>query len=152
MVIRRSPWLIAAESALSRVVLPEPVPPEITVETRALHRAMQEVGDAPGHGPELDQLLQRQRLLGELPDRDRRAVDGDRGDGGVHPAAVGQAGVDHRLALVDPAADAGDDAVDDAQQVVVVAEADRGQLQLAAALDVDLEGAVDQDVVDACRP
>ena len=36
MVIRRSPWLMAAESALSSVVLPEPVPPEITVETRAL--------------------------------------------------------------------------------------------------------------------
>ncbi len=34
MVIRRSFSLIAAERALSRVVLPEPVPPEITVETR----------------------------------------------------------------------------------------------------------------------
>ncbi len=34
MVIKRSLLRIAAESALSSVVLPEPVPPEITVETR----------------------------------------------------------------------------------------------------------------------
>ncbi len=35
MVITRSFSPIPAERALSRVVLPEPVPPEITIETRA---------------------------------------------------------------------------------------------------------------------
>ncbi len=34
MVIRRSLWPIAAERAFRSVVLPEPVPPEITVDTR----------------------------------------------------------------------------------------------------------------------
>ena len=53
-----------------------------------------------------------------------------------------------RLRFVDPAADRRDDAVDDAQQVVVVAEAAGDQLQLAAPLDEGRLVAVDQDVVD----
>jgi hypothetical protein len=95
------------------------VPPEITVETRER----------------------------TAPNRNS-AVDGDRGDRGVDPAAVRQARVDHRRRLVDPPPDPGDDAVDDPQQVVVVAEPDRRDLQLATALDIDLERAVDQDVGD----
>ena len=50
--------------------------------------------------------------------------------------------------FIDPPPDPGDDAVDDAQQVVVVLEPDGGQLQLAVAFDEHLRGAVDQDVGD----
>ena len=50
--------------------------------------------------------------------------------------------------LVDAATDRGDDPVDDAHDVVVVLEDDVGQLELAAALDVDLARAVDHDLGD----
>ena len=44
MVIRRSFSEMNAESALSIVVLPEPVPPEMIVVTRALHRGGEQLG------------------------------------------------------------------------------------------------------------
>ncbi len=113
------------------------------------HRALDELRHAGRHGAHIDQALQRVGLLGELADRHRRPVDGHRRDSGIDPAAVGQAGVDHGLRLVDTAADRGGDAVDDTQQVVVIAEADGGQFQLAPPLHIDLERAVDQDVGDA---
>ena len=50
--------------------------------------------------------------------------------------------------LVDPAADRGDDAVDDAQQMALVLELHRGRLEHAVLLDEDLLVAVDQDVGD----
>ena len=68
-------------------------------------------------------------LLGELADRDGRAVDGERRDDDVDAGAVLEAGVDQRRRLVDPAADLGDDAGRDVQHVRVVAEDDVGQLE-----------------------
>ena len=62
--------------------------------------------------------------------------------------AVRQAGVHHRRRFVHAPADLRHDAVDDLQQVVVVAELDVGLFHLAAALDVDLVRPVDQDVAD----
>ena len=50
--------------------------------------------------------------------------------------------------LVDAPADRGDDAVDDAHDVVVVLEDDVRELELAGALDVDLARAVDHDLGD----
>ena len=84
----------------------------------------------------------------EAADREHRAVERQRRDDRVHARAVRQAGVDHRRALVDAAADARHDAVDDLQQVRVVAEDHRRRLELADALDVDLARRVDQDVRD----
>ena len=40
--------------------------------------------------------------------------------------------------LVDPAADPGDDPLRDVHDVLIVAEADVGELELAATLDIDL--------------
>ena len=51
--------------------------------------------------------------------------------------------------LVDAAADRRDDAIDDAHHVLIVLESHVGQLDLAAALDVDLARAVDHDFSDA---
>ena len=114
----------------------------------AAHGTIQKVGHRLGHGPELDQALQRQRLLGKLADRDRTPVDGHRRNGGVYPATIRQASVDHRLAFIDTSTHGGDDPVHDPQEVIVVAEVDRRQFQLAAPLHINLEGAVDQDVID----
>src|SRR5207253_1297353 len=92
---------------------------------------------------EVEQVFQFQRVGAEAPDGHGRPVQGQGRDDGVDTAAVGQPGVHHRAGLVHAAADLGDDAVDDLQEVVAVAELDVGLLQLAAALHVDLVRAVD---------
>ncbi len=94
-------------------------------------------------------LLQIERLLGELADRDQRPVDRDRADRDVDARAVEQARVAQRMRFVDAAADRRDDLVDDAQEMRLVLEAHRGGLQNAAALHIDAFVAVDQNVVDA---
>ena len=60
--------------------------------------------------------------VGELPDGEERAADGERVDHRVDAGAVGQAGVDHGRRLVDAATDLADDLVDDAPQVGLVDE------------------------------
>ena len=52
------------------------------------------------------------------------------------------------LRFVDAAADLADDALADVEQLLVVAEADAGLLDLAVDFDVDVLGAVDHDVGD----
>ena len=61
---------------------------------------------------------------------------------------VGEARVDHRRRLVDAAADLRHDLVDDAAQVRLVREADGRLVELAAALDPDVVGAVAHDLGD----
>ena len=72
-----------------------------------------------------------------------------RRDDDVDARAVGQAGVDHRAALVDAAAERRHDAVDDAHQLLGVAEADVRLSSMPVPLDVDLVRPVDQDFGDA---
>ncbi len=59
-----------------------------------------------------------------------------------------QAGIDHGRRLIDAATDAGDDAVDDLHEVLVVFERQPGDFQFAGALDVDAVEAVDENVGD----
>ena len=54
--------------------------------------------------------------------------------------------VHHGGRLVDASSDAGDHALDGVDEVSVVAEANVGELDLAAALDEDLVEAIDQHV------
>src|SRR5207244_4964056 len=61
-------------------------------------------GQVEREGPEVDQVLHRERVGGELPDRQHRAVNGQRRDDGVHAGPVWEAGVDHGGRLVDAAA------------------------------------------------
>ncbi len=136
------------DSTLSSVVLPAPVPPLISMFSRARtqcsrNSSIGRVSDRIG-----DQVLGLQPLGRKTADREQRAVDRQRRNDRVDARAVRQARVDHRRAVVDAAADAADDAVDDAHQVLVVLERRRQPLELAAALDVDLLVGVDQDVAD----
>ncbi len=62
--------------------------------------------------------------------------------------AVRQARVADRRGFVDAAADLADDALADVEQLLVVAEADAGLLNLALDFDVDRAGAVHHDVGD----
>ena len=87
-------------------------------------------------------------MAAEAADAKARAVERQRRDDGVDARAIEQARVDNGLRFVDAAAHLRDDLFDDVQQVRVVFEAHGRQRELAAALDVDLVEAVDQDVGD----
>jgi hypothetical protein len=103
----------------------------------ALDAGGQERRDPGRPGAVADQSPDVTESVGELPDRQHRAVERDRGDHGVDTGSVGQAGVDVRLRLVDAATDLGHDLLDDAPQVALVEEADVGVLEPAGTLDED---------------
>ncbi len=142
----RSESGIAPESALSSVVLPEPVPPEIRMLSSAWTHSSRNSRHSWVSEPLSRRSLRSQRDLGELPDREQRSGQRQRRDHRVDAAAVRQAGVDHRRGLVDPAADLGHDLVDDPPQVVVVGEPHLGPLQPALALEPDVARTVDHDL------
>ena len=133
---------------LSSVVLPEPVPPETSVLTRQRPMTLQDLGALRRDRAEADELVERQLVLLELADGERRAVDGERRHDDVDAGAVGQARVADRRGFVDAPADLADDALADVQELLVVAEADAGLLDLALDFDVGGAGAVHHDVGD----
>ena len=92
---------------------------------------LEDLGTGRGDRPEVDELLERELVLLELADGERRAVDGERRHDDVDARAVGQPRVADRRGLVDPAADLADDALADVEELVVVAEANSGLLDLA---------------------
>src|SRR5262245_8540337 len=97
---------------------------------------------------EIQQVLELQRIAAESTNGNRRAVQRQRRNDRVHAAAVGQTRIDHRADFIDATADLRHDAVDDLQQVRVVAKLNWRPLHLAAALDVDILRPVDQNIAD----
>ncbi len=95
-----------------------------------------------------DQVIDGQRLFGELSDGHRRSTQRERRNDHVDAGPILEARVDHRRRLIDAAADAADDPVDDLHQLLVALERHRAQRQLAVLLDVDLLVAVDHDFGD----
>ena len=90
-----------------------------------------------------------QPLGREPPNRQRRPLNRQRWNDGVHARAVGQARVDHRTRFVDAAPNQADDALDDPQQVRIVLEDDVAGGELTLALDVHLIETVHENVGDA---
>ena len=148
IVMMRSSSGMKEDMTLSVVVLPEPVPPLIRMFSRPRTQASRTSAAAPRQGSHGDQILDGERVLGELADGQRAAVEGDGRQHRVDAAAVGQAGVDHGAGLIDAPADTGDDAVDGPTQVLLVREPQVGLVQAATALDEDRVRAVDHDLGD----
>ena len=98
---------------------------------------------------ERDEVLDRQRRLAELSDRERRPDERERRDDDVDTGAVLEARVHERRRLVDAAAERREDALDDVHQMRVVMELHIRELELAHALDEDLLRPVDHDLCDA---
>ena len=123
MVITRSPGSIILLRALSMVVLPEPVPPEIMTFIRQAPGDLEAGRHLLRHRAEAAHHVERDRLFGEFTNGDggarRRRRDND-----VDAAAVLEAGVGQRRGLVDAAADLVDDALGDLEQMLLVAELD----------------------------
>jgi hypothetical protein len=74
-----------------------------------LDRRSQELRHPRRPGAVGDQVLGGERLGRELPDRQRRTVDGDRWDDRVDAGTVGQPGIHVGLRLVQPPAHLADD-------------------------------------------
>jgi hypothetical protein len=99
-------------------------------------------------GGVLHQILHGQLVLLELPDGQGRTIQSQGGRDDVDARTVRETGVADRRAFVDAAADLADDPLADVHQLHVVAEADIGQLDLAAHFDEHPMGAIDHDVGD----
>ena len=108
--------------------------------------AAQEVDHGLGERLPLHQVARAELVGSEAADREHRAVERKRGNDGVDARAIGQAGVDHRTRFVDAPAHRAHDPLDDAEQVLIVLEDERGWLELPLAFDVHLIVPVDQDV------
>ncbi len=141
-----------AESAFSMVVLPVPVPPLMRMFSFAFTQAARKARQS---GESVPSAMRSLALSGDVPKRRMERTGPSIASGGMMAFTrdpSGKPGVDHGRRLVDAAADPGDDAVDDAQQVIVVGESHGGELELAAALHVDRGEGVHQDVRDAPVP
>jgi hypothetical protein len=101
-----------------------------------------------GEGVILDHVAGGDGIAAKTADGEASAVERERRNDGVDAGTIGQAGVDHGRRFIDAAADAGNDALDDLHQVLVVLEGQAGQFEFAGALDVNPVVAVDQNVGD----
>ncbi len=111
----------------------------------------QEHGGRRGDRSQFDQVVHREPVRRKLADRQAGTAHGQRRDDGVHAGAVGKPGVDQRLALVDPSADLGDDALDDRLGHLVGDEPPAGKLDNAVSFDVDLVAVDHHDLGDRRR-
>ena len=148
MVSTRSPGSISFDKALSIVVLPEPVPPEMMMFMRlapAIFSTVAIFSDIEPKPRIMSMVIgfsENLRIEMAVPRRRERR------DDDVDAAAVLEAGVGQRRGLIDAAADLVDDALGDLEQMLLVAELDLGELELALLFDVGLLRAVDHDVAD----
>src|SRR5258708_5781886 len=118
----RSSWGMWLDKALSRVVLPLPVPPEMIIEMRPWTAACNTSAIGNLSAPSSSRRSIENGILEKFADRNQRPVYGDGADRHVDAGAVGQACVNRRRRFVDAAADRGHDLVDDAKQVALVLE------------------------------
>ncbi len=114
----------------------------------AAHARRENVDELRGQRAEVDQVVRRQRIDRELPDRQHRPLQRDGRQDHVHTRPVRQPRIDHRRRLVDAPTDARDDAVDHTQQVILAREPHIGLAHEPATLDEDLLVAVDHDLGD----
>ena len=123
------------DSALSVVVLPEPVPPQTRIVARERTARARKSSSGRRQRPVGDQVVGREAAAAEAADRQRRPVERERRDHDVHARAVRQPRVGQRLGLVDPAAERREDPLDRLAQVALARERDLRALEPPAALD-----------------
>src|SRR5579872_2759752 len=75
-----------------------------------------------GDALQLDKLVGGQRTGSETANGERGAIEGQRGNDGIDTRSIGKAGIDHRRRFINAASYTRDDAVDNLQQMPVIAE------------------------------
>ena len=148
IVTIRSRSSMKADMALSIVVLPEPVPPEISTLSRAATTAFSTSATCAGTEPI---SISRAMLIGVLANLRIDSSDPSSASGGTTaltrlPSARRASTIGDDF--IDPPADRRHDLLDDAHQVPLVLEPDRRRLQHAVSLDEHAVVPVDQDVGD----
>ena len=130
------------------VVLPEPVPPDTKMLSRASTQARRKSNIS---GVAVPNPIRSSTVIGRAGNF-RTVMTGPTSDSGSMTALTrepsGRRASTRGLDLVDAAAERGDDPVDDPQDVLVVEEVRVDPLDLAAALDVEVVRAVDHDLGD----
>ena len=114
---------------LSRVVLPEPVPPEMMTLQRTRPMMARRRAALGRDRVEFHELIERQPVALEFADGEDRTVEGERRGNHINAAAVGQARVADGARFVDAAADLTHDALADIHQLRIVGEADISGLE-----------------------
>ena len=148
MVTIRSSLGMNEDSTLSVVVLPEPVPPETKTFRRASTQAFRKSNIS---GVAVPKRMRSSTVNGEAANLRMVMTGPTRLSGGMmaltrEPSVRRASTIGLDSSMRRPIGR--DDAVDDAHDVVVVLEGEVGQLEPAAALDVDLAGPVDHDLGD----
>ncbi len=114
------------------------------IHTR-LHTGAQELRHLVIHRTERDEVLNRERLLGEFTDGQAGAFEREGRDNDVHARAILETRIHEGRGLIDAPPEGREDAVDDMHEMIAVAELHLRELQLAHALDEDLRRPIDHD-------
>ena len=136
------------DSAFSSEVLPEPVPPATMTLRLRNTQISRKRRAASVMAPYFMSCSTVRRSLGKRRMRDADAAARGRRQDGADAAAVGQAGVEHRMIGGHGLADELRDVAHRRLERVIGGEARVGALEAAALLDVDLLEAVDHDLGD----
>ena len=95
---------------------------------------------------EVHEVLHFVRDTRKLPDRDARALHGQRRNHDIHAGAVRKTGVHHGRGLVDPPTNPGDDPIDDLAQFAFVLEDQLGLRDATPPLREDRLRPIDHDL------
>ena len=117
----------------------------VQLQVHAVAKELEHVG---GDRLVADQVLGLEAVGRKTANRKQRAVNRQGRNDRIDARAIRQARIHHRRAVVDTAADAADDAIDDAQKMLVVLERSRNGFELAAAFHINLFVRVHQYVAD----
>jgi len=109
---------------------------------------VEERGGGRLEGTQPDELVDTEAAARRPPDGQQRRADRDRREHRVHPAPVGEPGVDQRRSLVDAPPGATQQPLHHREDVVGIAEAHRAAPEPPVDLDVDLLRGVDDDLGD----
>ena len=152
MTMIRSSSGMRAASALSSVVLPVPVPPEIRMFCCAATAAVSCAASGRRQGADVDEVVQAVAAR-ELPNRERRSGHGTRREHRGDARAVLEPRIQHRLDLGDLVAAGARDVLDRDGQIPRLERAAGHALEHAVALDEHARAArVDHHLGDARIP
>jgi hypothetical protein len=112
----------------------------------------EEAGAVLADGAGGHELVEGQHPLVGNPEGQHRAGAGERREHSMEARAVGEPDVDMRDGVVEPAATGRSQPLGESAHGGVVGERDVRALEPRAAVEVDLVGAVDQDIGDAGQP
>ena len=115
----------------------------------SFHGTFEEHHHFGSEGAEFEEVFECEGVAAEAADGEGGAIESEGWDDGIESGAIGKPSIDHGGRFVDASSDFGDDAIEDLQEVFVIAEGDIGALDAAIFLNEHIFRSVDHDVCDA---